>query len=116
MAVPASRPPSPEEPALSAAKGRGGQGLRTPRRGGTWVRLRRRRATTGLVTIGGFLRPERTDHVARAHPRTHQLLVVPEPIPHQPVEHPHLLRDLAEHGLKIGGRTHMTEPCRTRGL
>src|SRR5206468_12610637 len=73
---PSLRSPSPEQPALSAAKGRGGQGVRSSRR-----RLddRRRLTTTDLRLR---VRPERPQHAVDAGPRAHQLGLVTEPIPH----------------------------------
>src|SRR5439155_23667324 len=54
----------------------------------------------------------------RAHsgrPRPHKLRVIPKPIPHQPVEHTHLLGDLGGYGLEIGARTHDL-PCAQRSV
>jgi len=45
-------------------------------------------------------------HGALAH-GPHQLRVIPNPIPHQPVEHLHLLGDLGGHGFEIGDPTIM---------
>src|SRR5437667_8571084 len=68
----------------------------------------RRLTTTGLWLVLGF---ERSEDVAGTAPRAHQLGIIAEPIPHQPVEHTHLLGDLGGHGLEIGARTDMLAPA-----
>src|SRR6266487_6069642 len=73
----------------------------------------RRLATAGLWLVLGF---ERAEDVAGTAPRTHQLGVIPEPIPHHPVERAYLLLDLGGHGLEIGACSHMIAPARPRGF
>src|SRR6266571_2455440 len=73
----------------------------------------RRLTTTGLWLVLGF---ERTEDVAGAAPRAHQLGIIAEPIPHHPVERANLFLDLGGHSLEIGACTHMIAPARPRGF
>src|SRR5947208_17186802 len=58
----------------------------------------RRLPTTGLWLVLGF---ERSEDVAGTAPRTHQLGIIAEPIPHHPVARAPLLLDLARRVLGI---------------
>src|SRR5258708_6988107 len=62
------------------------------------------------------LRPERPQHIPGARPAFHQRRVVTEPVPHQPVEHPHTLGDVDGNRLEIGACLHMLAPPRPRSL
>ncbi len=62
-----------------------------------------RRLTTTHLRLR--VRPERAHHAVNAGPRAHQLGIVAEPIPHDAVQHLHLLGDLRHNGLEIGART-----------
>src|SRR5437867_12531613 len=66
---------------------------------------RLRRLTTARTRFSLGL--ERSQHVPRAGPRAHQLRVISKPIPHESVEHSHLLGDLGGHGLEIRARTNV---------
>src|SRR6185436_5814515 len=56
---------------------------------------------TALRPVLGF---ERTEDVAGAAPRAHQLGIIAEPVPHHPVERANLLHDLDTHRFQIGAR------------
>src|SRR5438093_10014281 len=91
----AIRPPSPE--------GRGGQGVRTSRR--------LRRLTTARPGLGLVLGLERPSHVAGTLPRSHQLGIIPEPIPDHLVQQAELLADVRGNHLQIGARAYMLGPA-----
>src|SRR5689334_21290009 len=102
LSSPLSRRACPEP----AAKGRGGQGVRTSRR-------LRCLPTTGLWLALGF---ERAEDVAGAAPRAHQLGIIAEPVAHHSIQRAHLLLDLGRHRVEIGAGTHMTAPALARSL
>src|SRR4051794_16173213 len=72
------------------------------------LRRLQRATTPGLGLVLGL---ERTEDVADAAPRAHQLRLVPKAEPHETLEHPNLCLDRAHHRLEIPGRSGPGAPC-----
>src|SRR5207247_4180660 len=77
---------------------------------------RLRRLTTARPGLRLVLGLERSSHVSGAFPRTHQLGVISEPIPHDLVQQTQLLADVGRNSIKIRARAHMLAPARVGRL